>query len=542
MARTAAQHDAAAPGPSLARSTAVMSIGTIISRLTGVVRLAVLAAALGITESRLPDAYNLANTVPNIVYELVLGGVITSVFVPTFVELLQTEDRERAWEVFSGILNVSLLFLGAIAALGIVLAPWIAHLYSSRFHGAQAAAGEHAITFLLRLFLPQVVLYGLYFIVAGLINAHKRYGPPMFTPIANNLVLIGVLLGFAAAYGHVSLTGVDDTQLAILGLGTTVSVAPMGVLLLPYLRRLGRWRPTLKVDHPAVRRLARLGVFVIGMVVANQIGAVVIQYLAAGQQGGYTAYLAGQTFFLMPLGLFVWSINTALLTPMSELAVRADWERFRDRLSTGIRAVVFLMIPTTIGCIVLAEPIVRLLLQHGIATARSTGVVTPVLQVFMLGLLQFSLFQLFVRAFYAMQDTRTPFWINCGVIALNIGVNVPMFAAFGVEGLAAGQALAYSVGICAQAWILRRRIGGLQGRRVARSTARVLGAGIAMGAVVWALARALEAAAGSGIAGEVVVVVVPVAVGAALYLGLAWLLRAEEIAFVRSALMRRART
>jgi putative peptidoglycan lipid II flippase len=520
-----------------------MSLGTIISRLTGVVRLAVLAAALGVAETHMADAYNLANTVPNIIYELVLGGVITSVFVPTFVELIEKEDRERAWEVFSGILNVSLLALAVVAIIGVAAAPWIASFYSSRLHGADAAAQQHAIEFLLRLFIPQIVLYGLYFIVAGLINAHRRYGPPMFTPIVNNLVLIGLLAAFAALYGRVTPRTATTTQLLILGLGTTASVAPMGLLLLPYLRRLGRWRPTLAIGHPSVKRLARLSAFVVGMVVANQVGAVVIQYLASGQRGGYTAYIAAQTFFLMPLGLFVWSINTALLTPMSEHAVHQRWDAFRDRVSTGVRAVVFLMVPTTIGFIVLAEPIVRLLIQHGEATRQSTDVVVPVLRVFMLGLLQFSLFQLFVRAFYAMHDTRTPFWINCGVVAINIAINVPMYAAFKVEGLAAGQAIAYTAGIVAQGILLGRRIGGIESKRVARSTVRVLAAGAAMGVVVWeALAVVRRVIDSASIPAQLAAVVVPVAVGAVVFLGAAWLLRIEELGFVRGILARKLRT
>jgi len=526
--------------PSLARSTAVMSVGTIISRATGVVRLAVLAAALGVTETRVTDAYNLANTVPNIIYELVLGGVITAVFVPTFVELLEKESSEEAWKVFSAIINVSLLALTVIAVLGIALAPWIAGFYSGRLHGAGVAEQRHVIEFLLRLFIPQIVLYGLYFILAGLINAHKRYGPPMFTPIVNNLVLIAVLIGFAVAYGEVNLRTISTKQLVILGLGTTASVAPMGLLLIPYLRKLGRWRATLDLSHPSVRRLARLSVFVIGMVVANQVGAVVIQYLANAQRGGYTAYIAAQTFFLMPLGLFVWSINTALLTPLSEHAVRSEWDAFRGRLSTGVRAVIFLMVPTTIGAVALAEPIVRLLLQHGVATAQSTTVVSGVLRIFMLGLIQFSLFQLFVRAFYAMHDTKTPFWINCAVVAINIAINIPMYAAFKVEGLAAGQAIAYTVGIAAQSILLGRRIGGIEGSRIASSTARVVVCGAFMGLTVWAVLAATRSAVGdTGFIGEVLQVAAPGVTGLVVFFLCALVLHVEELDFVRGVIARR---
>ena len=512
-----------------------MSIGTIISRITGVVRLAVLAAALGIAETRLTDAYNLANTVPNVIYELVLGGIVTSVFVPVFVELRTKETPERAWAVYSAIFNCSLLLLAVICAIAIALAPWIAGFYASRLTGAEAAAQKEVVTFLLRLLLPQVLLYGVYFLAAGLLNANKRFGPPMFTPIVNNLVLIAVLLFFHQAYGLVTLESITTTQLVVIGLGTTASVAPMGLLLLPYLRKMGRWRPTLDLSHPALKKLGPLSLFAAGFVVANQVGFVVIQWLANAQQGGYSSFIAAQTFFLMPIGLFVWSITTALVPAMSEHAVSGTWEGYRERLSTGVRATVFLMLPTTAGLIVLAGPIVRLLLQHGIATAASTALVAGVLRFLALGLVQFSLFQLFVRAFYAAQDTRTPFLINCAVVALNIAFNIPMFAWLQTRGLGAGQAIAYTVGIALQGVILARRGRGMELAPVMRSATRAAAATAAMALLVWASLRLLSGAIPTGpITGQVALVAIPVVIGVASYVGLSYALGVEELAYLRS--------
>jgi putative peptidoglycan lipid II flippase len=369
-----------APRSSLARSTAIMTGGTVLSRVTGVVRLAVIAAALGIAESRLPDTYNLANTVPNVVYELVLGGVITSVFVPVFVELLEKEQRDRAWEVISAILNVSLLVLTGITLIGILCAPWIAHFYASRLEGDALALQQETITFFLRLFLPQVVLYGLYFIVAGVLNAQKKFAAPMFTPIVNNLVVIAAFLLFRELYGAVTLADATTPQLLLIGLGTTLSVAPMGLLLLPSFRRLGHYRATLSLDHPAIRKLARLSVFVVGFVLANQIGFVVVQWLANDQQGGFSAYINASTFFLLPIGLFTWSITTALMPSLSEHAVHERWDDYRARLSVGIRASTFLMLPAAVGMFILARPMTATLLEHGIATELSTDLVAAVLR------------------------------------------------------------------------------------------------------------------------------------------------------------------
>jgi putative peptidoglycan lipid II flippase len=527
---------------SLARSTAIMTAGTVLSRVTGVVRLAVIAAAIGIAESRLPDTYNLANTVPNVIYELVLGGVITSIFVPLFVELLEKEERDRAWEVISAILNVSLLALTAITLLGILAAPWIAHFYASRLEGDALALQQETITFFLRLFLPQIVLYGLYFIVAGILNAHKKFAAPMFTPIVNNLVVIAAFVLFRELYGAVTLAEATTSQLLLIGLGTTLSVAPMGLLLLPSLRKLGRYRATLALDHPSIRKLARLAVYVVGFVLANQVGFVVVQWLANEQQGAFSAYVNATTFFLLPIGLFTWSITTALMPSLSEHAVHERWTEYRQRLSVGIRASTFLMLPAAVGLFILARPMTATLLEHGIATELSTDLVAAVLRFFVLGLLQFAIFQLLIRGFYAMQDARTPFLVNCVVVALNIVVNVPMFWWLRAKGLAAGQGIAYTVGALMLARLMARRLGGIEGRRIASSALRTAVASAGMGVVVWGLATVLDSAMTDGVlVVRLAALSATAAAGAAAYLACARLVKVEELDYVRGLLLRRRR-
>lgn len=519
-----------------------MTLGTVLSRVTGLARLAAIAAALGVAESRLPDTYNLGNTAPNIIYELILGGILTSVFVPVFVELLQKEGREKAWEVGSAIINVSLVVLTAITAIGILAAPLIAKVYTLTVEGNAAVMQERVLTFLLRLFLPQIIFYGLAAITAGLLNAHKRFGAPMYTPILNNLSVIAVFIAFHQAYGEdVSLATVTDRQLWIIGLGTTAGVALMALAQLPFLRSLGRYRFTLSVQHPSVRKLARLSVFVIGYVIVNQIGYVIVQVLANDQQGGYSAYISAFTFFLLPHGLFAVSIITALLPGMSEHAVDGNWDAFRERLSTGVRSTFLLILPAAIGYFVLSERIVRLLLERGIFSPESTHLVGGVLRFFVLGLVPFALFQLFLRAFYAMQDTKTPFLINCVAVGVNTAINLPLYQWFGVKGLAAGHATAYTVGAVLQARVLTRRIGGLDGRRVTAAALRIGLAGAAMGGVTW-LAAGLsdDLVAGKGAVAQIVALGIPVVAGAASYLLFATIFKVQELSLVRGLFSRRA--
>ena len=525
-----------------ARATALMTVGTIFSRLTGLVRVGAIVAALGVAETRFADTYNLANTAPNIIYELVLGGILTSVFVPVFVQLLEEEGRERAWEVASGIVNVAMVVLAAVTIAGIALAPLLAKLYALRLEGDQVQLQRDALTFLLRLFIPQIVFYGLTAITAGLLNAHRRFGAPMYTPILNNLSVIAIFVVFYQLYGKVTLETVTTGQMLMIGLGTTAGVVLMAVAQLPFLRGLGKYRATLRVGHPAVRKLGRLSAFVIGYVVVNQIGYFVVQILANEQQGAYTAYVTAFTFFMLPHGLFAVSVITALLPGMSTFAVREDWDAFRGRLATGVGATVFLVLPAAVGYLVLGEPIVQLLVERGVVTERSTELLAGVLRVFVVGLVPFSLFQLFLRAFYSLQDTKTPFLINCGAVALTTGLNVPLFHLYGVRGLAAGHACGYAAGAAAQGRTLARRLTRGAGPAFFDGTLRTIGAAAGMGVVVWAVAWAIRAVVDpETLVGNLTEVAVSVVAGVVSYLVLSRLLRVPELEHVAGLVRGRLR-
>lgn len=513
--------------PRLGRATALMTLGTVLSRVTGVARLGLLSWTIGVAETRMTDTYNLANSAPNVLYELVLGGVITAVFVPIFVEVLDgRDDGERD---VSAIVNVCLVALTALALVGMLAAPLIAKFYSSSLTGAEAEAQQRAITTLLRFFLPQIPLYGLYFLGSAFMNVRKKFVLPMFTPIVNNLVLIAVLIAFAVLYGKVDLQSVTTAQLALLGLGTTLSVAPMGLLIVPALRRLGyRWE--WRFDRALWRRVAQLSGYAIGFVAANQIGFLAIQKIANESQGAFTAYTAAFTFFLLPIGLFVWSITTALAPSLSRAALKPGREGMADVLSLALRSTLFLVVPCAAGFLVLGRPVVEVMLEHGVVTARSTDLVVGILSFLVLGLVQFSLWQVLMRASYAMGDARSPFVTNSIVIAVNIALNVAMFNWIGPEGLAAGHAIAYTIAVALQGRIVARALPGFDVGRILRSAAKVTVAAGAMAALVYGLSRLAGDLSG---AGQIAAVTGLVAVGAATYLWLAALLRVEEMQFVR---------
>jgi putative peptidoglycan lipid II flippase len=521
----------------LVRSTAVMAVGTALSRVTGFLRVAAMAFALGVAESRLADAYNVANNIPNIVYELILGGILTSIFVPVFVQQLTTRSRDQAWRSAQAVMTVALVVLGAIMAFGILLAPWIVKLYTVRVPAAERAAVQDLATLFLRFFMPQIALYGLGAVATGLLNAHRRFALPMFAPILNNLVVIASFVTFAALPGPSTPTPstVTDAQTLVLALGTTAGVAVMTFALWPALRRLGfRWRWRLALGDPAVRSLIRLSGWAVLYVVVNQIGLLVVLILAGGARGGVTAYQAAFIFFQLPHAIFAVSIMTALLPSLSEDWVRGDRAGFRRDLARGIRASAFVVLPAAAGYLVLAEPIVRLLLEHGVAGAASTELVSGVLAFFALGLFPFSAFLLFLRAFYAMQDTRTPALVNVLAVGVNVAANLALFPAIGVRGLALGHSIAYAVAALTAGTILRRRLDGLEGRWLAAGLARILGAAALTGAGAWGAARLMFQTIGADtLGGQIVQVGIGIVAGLILFLGAALLFRIEEFDLVR---------
>ena len=488
----------------LYRATAVMAAGTALSRITGLGRVMALTFALGVTGTRLADTYSLANTTPNIIFELFLGGVFTAVFVPVLVEI-----RTRSQDA-SPLVSTSLLVLAAVSAMTAIAAPLVMRIYTFRIADPQVRAEVLDLaSFLLRWFSPQIFFYGLSAIAEALLNVRRRFGPPKFAPVLNNLIAIATLLVFAQAFGQRGLDlGLGAKTL--LGAGTTAGVVLQAIVLVPMLRGEGlRFRPSL--SDAGVRRVLRLSVFVVGYVVVNQAGLWFVLALATRVVGGVTAYQIAFMFLQLPHGLFAVSLISALLPDLASAAQRRDWVGYRRSLAHGIRGVAYLLLPAAVGYWLLAEPITRLLLVRGVAGARDAALVAGVLRAFAVGLVFFSLFQLLTRSFYALQDTRSPMLLNALAVGIHTIVNVPLFAWLGVRGLAYGHAIAYAVGSVALLSALHTRIGGLGLREHVPALVRI-GVGTAVMGVGVAAADALIGE------GDVVRTVVAVGVGAVLYL------------------------
>jgi putative peptidoglycan lipid II flippase len=502
--------------PRLYRTAGVMTVGTALSRLTGLVRVAAMTYALGVTGTKLADTYNLANTTPNIVYELFLGGILTSVFIPVLIE---ARDRKRGDE--SSLVSVSLLALAVVSALAAVGAPLIMRIYTFRVSDPVLRAQQLELaSFLLRWFAPQIFFYGVAAIAQALLNVRGRFAPPAFAPVLNNLVVAATLVAFARVVGTQSLV-LDGGAKMLLGAGTTAGVVLQAIVLMPFLRG-ERLRPRFSFTDPAVTRVLRLATFVIGYVAVNQVGLWVVLALANGVRGGVTSWQVAFIFFQLPHGLFAVSLHTALFPDLSRAAQTGDWDTFRQRLATGIRGVAYLLAPAAVGYAVLAHPVTRLIVARGVADTKDAAAVASVLQCFAAGLVFFSAFALLTRAFYALPDTRTPSLLNAVVNGVMIALAFPLFFWLGVRGLALAHATSYLVGSLLLAFVLHRRVpGGLRLTHIAGVFARIAAAAAGMGVCVWILTRVIDGP-------DVVVVGAGVGAGAILYLAFSQVAGLEE--------------
>lgn len=477
----AAAEEPTGPGPtrSLLSASAVPAVGTALSRVTGLMRVAALTAALGLTE--VADVYNLANTAPNILYELVIGGVLSSTLVPLFIHADRDPDDESA----SVMVTVAFVAITALTIVAVLAAPLINQLFSLSLDGEerarQAAIGDD---FLL-LLLPQVFFYGMMTLGTALLHARRRFAAPAFTPVLTNVVISAAAL---SVYFFIDPTteGPDSLRTVyVLGIGTTAGVAAMAIGLMPAIRRADidlRWR--FRPRHPAVRSVLRLSGWTVGFAVSNQIALVIVLTLARGAGvGAVSAYQYAFIFFQLPYGLIAVSLMTAVLPELATAARNRDNAEFIAKFREGLSLLLTFMLPASGAYLLIGRPLVSLLLERGEFDAAATAETSDMLMGFSIGLPAFAIFLYCVRAFHARRNTRTPFYLNLGENALNVALVLPLIGLLGTNGLSVAYSIAYWVAALAAIWVLNRRVRGLVTWPLAADVGRALLIGVAV--LVW---------------------------------------------------------
>jgi putative peptidoglycan lipid II flippase len=508
-----------------------VALGTLFSRLTGLLRVIVLGIVIG--QGALADAYTSANNSPNSIYELLLGGVLSATLVPLFTRHLEEDDEEAT----SAVVSVSIIVLAAVTAAAVVAAPLIFRLFSlSPAADVDAQEFRSVGTSLTRIFLLQIFFYGLMALFSALLNARRRFFAPAWSPVLANVVIIAALLAVPAVLDDraPSLdTATDSLALRLLlAAGATGGIALMALALLPALRHAGvrvRFRPRWR--HPAVGQLVRLSGWTLGYVVANQVALIVVQNLADPGSGQQDAYAKAYTFFQLPHGLLAVSIMTTFAPDLARFVQRHDKPAFIARAALGVRLVALLTMPAGFGYLVLRQPLIGALLQHGEFGPEAAERTADALAGFALGLVGFSVYLFVLRGFFAHQDTRTPFVINLGENVLNIVLAVVFSAWWGVLGLGLAFALAYLVAAAWSLQVLAYKVPGFALRPLYASFGRSLLAAVLMAEAVWLVTQVVGSNVGGG---AWVRAIVGVIVGLAVYVGVLALQRDPDIRSLRA--------
>ncbi len=515
------------------RSNVTVAAGTAVSRITGLARVAVLGIVL--SQGPVTDAYDQANGTPNMIYELLLGGVLSATLVPLFTRLHDDDDDEAT----SAVISVGIIVLAAITAIALLAAPLIFRMYSLLTSSTvDADQYRTAGTLLARIFLVQIFFYGLNAMGAALLNARRRFFAAAWAPALSNLAIIASLL-LVPGIVNQRVPQLDDvinnTRLRwTLGLGATVGIAVMAFALIPALVRAKihfRFKPSF--SHPAVKSLRSLSVWALGYVVANQVAIVVIRNLLRGGSGNEDAYTKAFTWFVLPHGLLAVSIATTFLPELSSAIKRGDQQKVLDRSSLGIRLIALVTLPAGFGLFVLRRAVVGAAFQHGKFTAANALNTSRALAGFALGLVGFSVYLFVLRVFYAHQDARTPFIINVGENLLNVVLALLFVGHWGLLGLGLAFGVAYIISALWALQVLRYKLPAFPLQSVVASLWRMVLAALVMAEAVWVVAGAVGANSGSG---AVVRIVVSTIVGAAVYVGILSVLQSPELDDLRSRL------
>jgi putative peptidoglycan lipid II flippase len=517
-----------------------MAVASLISRLTGFIRNIAIVAALG--GGSVADAYNSANSFPNMVYELLLGGVLSSVLIPLIV-YAQHHDDDHGDRYTQRLLSIATAALGITTLLTVLAAPLIAVLVVSP--GPQRSLTSIFATLL----LPEIFFYGLGALITAVLNTRGVYGPGAWAPVVNNLITIGTVVIFLALPGPNVLTPTSMTtaQILVIGIGTTLGIVGQALVLLPFLRRSGfqwQWRFRGRASEAGrLREAGKLTGWILGYVLASQIGILVILKIG-NDHGGVTIFTNADLLFQMPYGILVVSLLTALMPRMSRAATRGDYTAVKDDLALGARLSAIGLLPITAGLIALGPAFTTVFFAHGqttIVLAHQFGV-NLALSAF--GLLPFALVMLQLRVFYALRDGRTPTLINIFMVGSKLALLILSVHTLGnrgvVEMLNVATSASYVVGAIVGHILLTRRFGRLGFRAVAQVSALIGAASAVAGLIAWLVARACVAALSDGRTGSFVALLAGGIAGLLVLAALCWRLPIPELAALRARLAGRA--
>ena len=465
------------PSPGLVRSAGLVGLGTMTSRLLGLVRNLTFAYFFGATNAM--DAFFVAYRIPNLMRDLFAEGVMSAAFVPTFTKRLATKGRDSAWQLGNQLINALIVITGGLVLAGIIFVVPLTRLFAGDFG---TVPGKFELTVqLTRVMLPFLTLVAIAAACMGMLNSLHRFFTPAVSPAMLNVCVIASAWAFVPLMPRVGFEPIMAIAFGFV-LGGVAQVA----VQYPSLRREGfRYRPTLNLKDRGLRNI--LGLMGPGTLAgaALQINVLINTILATGEGTGAVSWLT-YAFQLMyvPIGLVGVSIATAALPVMSRHAALDDLPMVRRTLSRALRLMLVLAVPATVGLVVLAEPIARLIYERGNFTPADTQATALALVCYAPCVIGYSAVRLLVPSFYALGRSLTPAIVSMAAVGLNITLNLVLVRVIGYQGLALGTAVASLANAGFLLVLLRRPLGGVDGQRVAATLAKITVAAAVMGFVV----------------------------------------------------------
>ena len=526
----------------LYRASGIMALGTIISRITGFVRGILIVAVLGTT--LLADTYNVANTMPNILYNLLVGGALTAIFIP---QLVRSFDHEDGGDDFASrlITTISLILL-VLVSLGMLFAPALVRLYAPEFFTTGFEREQEIAIAFTRYCLPQIFFLGLFTMLGQVANARGSFGPLMWAPIANNIVGIALFGGFLLFSPGIDITSITSNQVALLGWGTTFSVVVQALVLVPVIKKLGvSIKPRLGVS--GLGKSFNLAGWTLIYVLISQLGYLVTVNVAtaaavrSAQEGvvtgvGYTPYTYAYYVLLLPYSIVTISIITAILPHISKLALDGKRDEVKAQLIRAIRLVGVITVPSAVAFL-LFGPLITQSIFVGISNEDSRYI-GYVLSALSFGLVAFSINLILIRGFNAFEDTRTQvisiLVINVFSVAMSYLFLFFLKTQWITVGLGAAFSVSYLIGLLVTLRLLKKHVGKLAISEFLGQHVRLLTASLLAMLPLFAMTQYISFLdvefSRAARAGELLVVMV---VAFFTYILTAKALRIEEISMIR---------
>ncbi len=535
-----------------------MAAGTVVSRASGFLRSALLVAALG--HGLHADVFNIANTIPNMLYILLAGGVFNAVLVPQLVRAMKS-DSDGGDGYTTRVITLAGVFLAGVTAVLVLFAPWIMRLFlSGCYFTPELAAQRDSAIMLARYCLPQVFFYGMFVLVGQVLNARGRFGPMMWAPIANNVISVAVLAGYLAVFGSAqpnSTAAYTSHQELLLGLGSTLGIVAQLAILVPYMRAAGvRFRPRFDFRGYGLGHTLRLGMWTVLFVIVNQIAYTIVVHLASSGTAqaacgggsshgtGYTVYDQSYLLIMVPHSVATVSLATAVLPQLSAMAAADDLAGVSRTVASTLRTSLAVIIPFALLLPVVALDISGVIWGWGAAGSTYRQFV-PTLSLFTIVLVFFTIHYLMLRGFYAFERTRTVFWVQCVVAGTNIALALVLTALASAADTAPALVLAYGgaylVGAACSYSLLARALGGLHTGVLGRFLVRLVPAAGIAALLAWLVRTGLDAVwtQSAGVLPSLVRLAIAGLVDLLVFLALARMFRLAEVNEMVGLLTRR---